>query len=101
MTIPFLLFITIFLALMLFLIYELRRSPGEMQWGKRPKWIKRFRIALTCVPILFVAILIYGFFVEPNRLIVHAETIPIQNWPQTLSGLRIAIISDVHTGGPF
>jgi predicted MPP superfamily phosphohydrolase len=33
--------------------------------------------------------------------VVHPETIRIDNWPKELSGLRIAVISDIHTGGPF
>jgi predicted MPP superfamily phosphohydrolase len=51
--------------------------------------------------LLFVGGLIYGFFIEPNRLVVRSQTIKITNWPAELSGLRIAVISDVHTGGPF
>jgi len=51
---------------------------------------------LFCAGLAFWAIL-----VEPNRLIVHQQTIQIDNWPKELSGLRIAVISDIHTGAPF
>jgi len=44
---------------------------------------------------------IWAFFIEPNRLIVHEEKVQIENWPVELSGLRIALIGDVHTGSWF
>ena len=44
---------------------------------------------------------IWATLIEPNRLIVRYETIQIQTWPLELSGLRVAIIGDIHTGGPF
>lgn len=42
-----------------------------------------------------------GFFIEPNRLVVHQDTIQIDNWPAELSGLRIALIGDIHTDNRF
>ena len=52
---------------------------------------------LLCLAVLAV----WSFLIEPNRLIVHPETIQITNWPPELAGLRIAVISDIHTGAPF
>src|SRR6185436_13336043 len=101
MTIPFLIFITIFLALLFLVIREVRSSAGPKEWGKTPRWRKRLRVGLGCILLFFVGCLIYGFFIEPNRLVVRSETIQIQNWPPELSGLRIGVISDIHTGGPF
>jgi predicted MPP superfamily phosphohydrolase len=67
----------------------------------RQQWKKR--IGFTGVALLlFLAVLaIWSFLIEPNRLIVHPETIQIDKWPPELSGLRIAVISDIHTGAPF
>jgi uncharacterized protein len=67
----------------------------------RPAWKKRIRIAIGIVAVLVLACLVWGFFIEPNRLVVHQETIQIENWPKDLSGLRIALIADIHTGGFF
>jgi predicted MPP superfamily phosphohydrolase len=50
-------------------------------------------LALSCA--------IWGFLVEPNRLVLREQTIQIDNWPKELSGLRIAVISDLHAGSPF
>jgi len=51
--------------------------------------------------LLILSCLVWGFFIEPNRLIVRQQTIQIDNCPKELSGLRIALIGDVHTGAPF
>ena len=51
--------------------------------------------------LLLLGVGVWSFFVEPNRLVIHQEVIQIDNWPKELSGLRIAIISDIHTGAPF
>jgi predicted MPP superfamily phosphohydrolase len=51
--------------------------------------------------LLLLGVGVWSFFIEPNRLVIHQEAIQIDNWPKDLSGLRIAIISDIHTGGPF
>ncbi len=67
----------------------------------RQSWKRTFRIALAILLLTLLPCLIWGFFIEPNRLVVHQETIQIDNWPKDLSGLRIAVIADIHTGGPF
>jgi uncharacterized protein len=62
---------------------------------------KIFRIAVAVALLIIISCLVWGFFIEPNRLIVRQETIRIDNWPKELSGLRIAVIGDFHTGAPF
>jgi predicted MPP superfamily phosphohydrolase len=59
------------------------------------------RAVIGLVLLLLVSCVVWGFFIEPNRLVVRQETIQIDKWPKELSGLRIAIIADIHTGGPF
>ena len=41
---------------------------------------------------------IYAFLIEPTRLIVREEQLSLGNWT---APLRIAVISDIHTGSPF
>jgi len=62
---------------------------------------KTIRAFILLIVVLILCCGIYAFLIEPNRLIVHQETIQIDNWPKELSGLRIALIGDIHTGGPF
>ena len=61
------------------------------------------RMKLQCLSALVVCLGlgVWAFFVEPNRLVLHEETLVLENWPKTLDGLRIAVISDIHAGAPF
>ena len=59
------------------------------------------RIALAILLLSTLSCGIYAFLIEPNRLVVHQATIQIDNWPKELSGLRVALVADIHTGGPF
>ena len=61
----------------------------------------KFQIALALALLIILTGLVWGFLVEPNRLVVDQQTIQIENWPSELSGLRIAVISDLHVGGWF
>lgn len=101
MGIVFVIGVLILLGLVLLLIREVRRSPGPMRWGKRPVWKKRIRISLVVLLLILAVLGFWVVLIEPNRLVVHSETIQIESWPVELSGLRIAVISDIHTGGPF
>ena len=67
----------------------------------RQSWKKKLGIALSIILLLIVTLAIWSFFIEPNRLVIHQEAIQINNWPKELGGLRIALIADIHTGGPF
>jgi len=63
----------------------------------KPSRRKQIRIALLVVLVALAFCLIWGFFIEPYRLVIHEQSIRIDNWPPELSGLRIALIGDVHT----
>src|SRR6266404_5011297 len=65
------------------------------------QWKKRIGFTGVALLLFLAALAIWSSLIEPNRLIVHPETIQIDKWPPELSGLRIAIISDIHTGAPF
>ena len=52
--------------------------------------------------ILFIGLVFFwAFLIEPNRLVVREQVIQIDNWPKELSGLRVAMLSDIHAGGWF
>ena len=98
MTFSFVLAVAFLVGLLLFVIQQVRR-PVRTRRGSL--WQKRVRVGLASL-LLFGALLVfYGFFVEPNRLIVRHQTIQIQQWPRHLDGLRIAVLADIHAGGSF
>jgi len=101
MRIPFVIAVAVLLGLLFFLFRELRRPSQPDESGRTQPWKKRIRIALVVILVFAATLAVWAFFIEPNRLIVHPQTIQIENWPKELSGLRIAVIADIHTGGPF
>lgn len=99
MAITFVIGVAILLGLTLLLYQEVRRPPGPMEWGRTPRWKKRVRVTLAIIPLLLAFVAFWAFFIEPNRLVIRQETIAIDNWPKELDQLKIAVISDIHTGG--
>ena len=67
----------------------------------RQKFTKRTIGAITVVVLLALGFGSWAFLVEPNRLVLHQETLVLDNWPQRLDGLRVAVISDIHAGSSF
>lgn len=53
--------------------------------------------------VLFLAMLavaVYGFVIEPGRLVLRDYTLTPRGWPAACDGLRIDVVSDTHTGSP-
>ena len=47
------------------------------------------------------AMLIYGALVESKRLVLDKLDIPISGLPESLDGFKIAVLGDLHLGGPY
>jgi uncharacterized protein len=101
MTLAFIIAIAVILGLSFLLVREIRRAPGSSAGRISPQWQKRIRIDGVVILLVLAGLGFWVFLIEPNRLIVHPETIQIENWPPELAGMRIAVISDIHTGAPF
>ena len=101
MTLTFVVAVAVLLGLLLFLYNEVRRSPGPAQWGRVPRWPKRLRITFAAIVLFIAGAVFWGFLIEPGRLVIREETIQIDNWPQPLDGLRIAVLSDIHVDNWF
>jgi uncharacterized protein len=76
-----------------------------MDFPRTTPTLTRTRKIIRGIALLLLLLLlgagVWSLFVEPNRLVIHQAAIQIDIWPQELGGLRIAVISDIHTGGPF
>jgi predicted MPP superfamily phosphohydrolase len=63
----------------------------------KPRLLRRLVIALSGLGLLLI---LYGFFIEPGRLVVNHRTVPLQKCTQELFGLTIALLADIHIGSP-
>lgn len=95
MSVGFVVAFAVLVGLGLFLFQQVRRPGGPAVWKKR------VRVGLAAVLLFVGCVVFWGFFVEPNRLIVRHETIEVEQLPPELDGLRIAVLSDIHAGGAF
>jgi uncharacterized protein len=93
--------IILFLGLLLLLIRAVRRLSIADDADRRRVWRIRLNVAFALLLIIILLCVIWGTLFEPNRLVVNQQAIQIDNWPKELSGLRIALIGDLHTGSPF
>jgi uncharacterized protein len=89
------------IGVLIFLARMLQSLPGSRTNDQRLVWRRRLRISLALGLLVGLLCFIWATLIEPNRLVVRYESMHVQQWPKELSGLRIALIGDVHTGGPF
>jgi predicted MPP superfamily phosphohydrolase len=101
MTVPFVVTVAILLGLLFFLIHEIRRPVRATKWDRSLRRQKRLRISLLTILLLVSSVIGWAFFIEPNRLVLRHEVIAIDRWPSGLSGLKIAVLSDLHIGSAF
>jgi len=93
----FIIAIASLVGLVLFVAVLVRPLPTGENSDRRRRWWKIFRVAILVILLSIAASTVWAFFIEPNRLVVHRETIAIASWPTELSGMRIAMIGDIHT----
>ncbi len=101
MTVSFVVTVAVLLGLVFFLLHEIRRPVRVSKWDRSPLWQKRLRVSLATILLLVSGLVGWAFFIEPNRLVLRYEVITIDRWPSGLSGLKIAVLSDIHTGSAF
>src|SRR4051812_16904765 len=100
MSTPFIIAAAIVLGLLVFLFRQLRNF-GKPEWETVPAWKKATRLLAWLIPLLMLVMLFWAIFIEPNRLVLHPQTITIESWSADLNGLRIVALSDIHTGAHF
>jgi uncharacterized protein len=57
----------------------------------------------VCIALLAILCLlgVWAFWWEPHRFRVREETLTLPGWPSELSGLRVALLADLHVGSPY
>lgn len=46
------------------------------------------------------AVCLWAFQVEPAMLLVRETPVQVETWPAAVSGLRVAVLADIHVGAP-
>jgi uncharacterized protein len=94
-------FIALFILLIVLLVRAIRQLPRAGGLDRRQVWRARLNVLFGVFLLVCLSCLFWGTLIEPNRLLVNQQSIQIDNWPGELSGLRVALIGDIHTGSPF
>lgn len=58
------------------------------------------KIVMITVPALLFLLLLWSVAIEPGRLTVEHTTINLPDWHGEHSGIKIALLSDLHVGAP-
>jgi predicted MPP superfamily phosphohydrolase len=60
---------------------------------------RRMRLDILALAI-FLTLAIWGFVWEPAQLVRRDYVLSLPNWPKECSGLRVAVVADLHAGSP-
>ncbi|HYN86019.1 MAG TPA: metallophosphoesterase [Pyrinomonadaceae bacterium] len=58
------------------------------------------RRVLAALLLIFIALGLWAFWLEPASLTVHRETLSVPRWRAEHAGLRVAVLTDLHVGSP-
>lgn len=61
---------------------------------------RKLRNALLVFALVFLALGLWAFWIEPASLTTHSFTLQIPRWQPEHKGLRIAVLTDLHVGSP-
>lgn len=62
---------------------------------------KKFHLVAAAALIPAISLLIWGFLIEPNQLIIKNYDLKIKKWSANFNGFKIAALSDLHAGSNF
>ena len=62
---------------------------------------KPIKITLATFVAAFLLLLAYAYFVEPRKLVINAQELPVRSLDPAFDGLKIAAIGDIHGGSNY
>ncbi|MCY7355111.1 MAG: metallophosphoesterase [Lysobacter sp.] len=69
-------------------------------WTKTRARRKGLQWAVRFFALTWLFVLVWGFVIEPGRLVERDHTLTLPNWSQACNALRVDVITDTHTGSP-
>ena len=82
----------------------LSRDSRSRSLGNSANWLKRAQPWVSRVLLgafgLGALVVLWACWLEPRRLVVSRSELRLPDWPGQLSGLKVALISDIHIGSP-
>ncbi len=73
------------------------RLFDERVWRGLRRYYLRVAISVTIVVGLLA---LWGFWWEPNQLIVKSSALAIPHWPVGFANIKVVALSDLHVGAP-
>lgn len=67
------------------------RARLRNRWHQAWAWLLLAAVVATCI---------YGFVIEPARLVERRYVLALPYWPASCDGLRVDVVADLHTGSP-
>ncbi|MCH9681227.1 MAG: metallophosphoesterase [Deltaproteobacteria bacterium] len=68
----------------------MKSSRGRRRW----RWVLGGTLAVG------LAMAVWALFIEPDRLVVRQVELTLPDWPGTLDGMRVVVLTDLHVGAP-
>ena len=66
---------------------------------RQRRW-RKLKIAAASIALVLGALLVWGFVIEPDRLVVRPVTLNLPRWPAGMGELKLIALSDLHAGAP-
>jgi predicted MPP superfamily phosphohydrolase len=89
-------------ARMLRLSEQLVLGPTDRPISKWRRFYNKWRLWRSTIIFwsLIISVPLYGFVIEPMRLVVRKTAITLPAWPEEFRGMRVTVFSDLHVGPP-
>lgn len=71
------------------------------QSQKKSKFRRVLRGVYWTLSLIALLVLLWGIFIEPNRLVIRRSVVPVPGLPQEFEGIRVGIVADTHFGDSF
>ena len=59
------------------------------------------KLLAALVGSICLALFLWAFWIEPDSLRVQTYDLPLKRWPAEQTGLRVAVLADIHAGAPW